>query len=756
MNNHILLFKIKFLVFVFFSFLFLPFVKTSAGGMFLSLLLLFILPGLLISRRMFRDLFGPIFLLISIGVSILWSYFVPLISQLISFVFHKNVMFDSYKIITILLIIILISKHDVEVFAVYVKKIYRDHPSHKIIYFVLPFLAIFAAKYADSSNNFVFSTIIFLIAILGLLYFTFSRKLALNQSGIYFIIVFGTVTGYLVTARTSSVIGIDQGTEYYLADLVSRSGVWTPSSELGAYSSSLAVTVLPSYLEHIGGPSVLSSFRYLWPFIFSLIPAIAYLCLKDWAADKNLHARKSVRILACYFLVQPVFLTYYPVPYRQIIAFYFASLMIYISFSFRKDQISKSSSLFILLGVGMILSHYSTTYIQLALITGVICLQYALKIFKKGIDKSASNYLLFDPKALLVLLCVSFVWYGPVTHVGSGLTRSFSESVDSIWNLDPSPNKISKYGFQSSLRSQFGFESRGINNPEICKGLFNAINFDYKPVIDPAVNLKSSPSCTQISGANSIFNNPSDSPLFNYFDSVVKMAIRLMVLIGFVILIAKYLFTNNFTQHEVLSLTANIIFLLILIIPNLSLQYDAGRTSQQLIFWLLFGFVNFQAQGRHQLSGSFLGISRIVFVSMIVIYSGILNSLFQYGKQSIQLSNQHDGVVTTGVNNETKSAMCWLESQKAPVTQIYAGYFSSLYLTSCGLPRLPEENRSILLSNIPSEGSYIVNGPSEILRQVTYGYYNGTLLAYSYPSNIESFTDNVYQGNGISILRTRK
>jgi uncharacterized membrane protein len=705
---------------------------------------------------MFSDLFGPIFLLISIGISILWSYFVPLISQLISFVFHKNVMFDSYRIITILLIIILISKHDVEDFAVFVKKIYHDHPSHTIIYFILPFLAIFAAKYADSSNNFVFSLIIFSISILGLLYFIFSRKLALNQSGIYFIIIFGTVTGYLVTARTSSVIGIDQGTEYYLADFVSRSGIWTPSPDLGSYSSSLAVTVLPSYLEHIGGPSVLTSFRYLWPFIFSLIPTIAYLCLKDWATDKNLQAKKSAKVLACYFLVQPVFLTYYPVPYRQIIAFYFASLMIYISFSFRKDQISKPSSLFILLGVGMILSHYSTTYIQLALITGVICLQYALKILKKGVKKSASNSLLFDPKALLVLLCVSFVWYGPVTQVGSGLTKSFSDSIDSIWNLDPNPNKISKYGFQSSLASQFGFESRAIDNPEICKRLFNMINFDYKPVINPAVNLKSRPSCTQISDANLIFNYLADSPLFNFIDSVIKMAVRLMVLIGFVILIAKYFFTKNFTQHEVLALTANIIFLLILIIPNLSLQYDAGRTSQQLIFWLLFGFVNFQAQGRHQLSGVFLGISRIIFVSMIVIYSGILNLLFQYGKQSIQLSNQHVGIVMTGVNNEIKSGMCWLESQNAPVTQIYAGYFSSLYLTSCGLPRLPEENRSILLSNISSTGSYIINGPSEILRQVTYGYYNGSLLAYSYPRSIESFTENVYQSNSLSILRTRK
>src|SRR5262249_36539264 len=98
------------------------------------------------------------------------------------------------------------------------------------------------------------------------------------------------------------------------------------------------------------------------------VPAMIFINLRRFVSSK------LALISAIYFIAYPTFFSDMPMLNRQEIAFVFLGLMLLALFD-TKYSLSSGRGLMVIFGIGMVLSHYSTTYATIA----ILLMAYALR-----------------------------------------------------------------------------------------------------------------------------------------------------------------------------------------------------------------------------------------------------------------------------------------------------------------------------------------------------------------------------------------
>jgi len=222
---------------------------------------------------------------------------------------------------------------------------------------------------------------------------------------------------YYNSLINSNLTGWDIHIEYYFANLVKTHSYWNPTLPLN-YNAMLSVVMLGPIFSDIGGMSLASVFKMIYPFLFSFVPVGLYELFRK-------RTNKTIAFLSCFFFMgNYVFYTEMVQLARQEIASIFLVLLFLLIID-GKLQSLRGKFLFGLLGFGLIVSHYSLTYLFLFSIVVISVAMLFIesssaqkirdKIIKSQANKkppTASFHRLFLPKTLVVVMgIVTFVWY---------------------------------------------------------------------------------------------------------------------------------------------------------------------------------------------------------------------------------------------------------------------------------------------------------------------------------------------------------
>jgi len=159
----------------------------------------------------------------------------------------------------------------------------------------------------------------------------------------------------MTSMRGAFIAGHDIQREFFVFQLAKDAGVWSMQTYLDAYNACMSITVLPTILAHmlhIPDPYI---YKVLFQVVFAAAPVVTFLIARKFLTTPLAY------LSALFFIAFPTFFQDMPFLIRQEIAFLFYGLMVYVLF---EDAFSQRlrSTLAVLLGLGVILSHYSTTY----------------------------------------------------------------------------------------------------------------------------------------------------------------------------------------------------------------------------------------------------------------------------------------------------------------------------------------------------------------------------------------------------------
>ncbi len=245
----------------------------------------------------------------------------------------------------------------------------------------------------------------------------------------------------MTSMRGWYITGHDIQNEYKVFELAKNAGFWNIAAYRDAYNACLSITILPTVffnLLNVPDPYI---FKFFFQIFFAICPVLVYLIARNWTS------RRISLLATIYFIAFPTFFTDMPFLVRQEVAFLFYGLMLYLIFN-PNLELSMRKLLFMLMGIGVILSHYSTTYTILA-IFGLLVISRPLYnkfvTWLKNRNWSKDSALIIDERTVprrekitifmvVILFVLSFVWTQVITNTGGNLAYVFSQTFSAVEN----------------------------------------------------------------------------------------------------------------------------------------------------------------------------------------------------------------------------------------------------------------------------------------------------------------------------------
>jgi hypothetical protein len=226
-------------------------------------------------------------------------------------------------------------------------------------------------------------------------------------------IVFGVglALAWSFSLRGGGVYGFDIAGELPTAGATSHAGVWHLAHPGDAYGAMLSLTVLPSALHSITGIGVLVLLKAVYPAILALFPVTVVLI-----ARRFLSARWSV-VAGVVIVSQANFAKQLPAVARQEIGLLLFAVLLAVVLDRRMSRGSRWS-LTAVLAAGLVVSHYSTTYLAIAILAIGALLQLAVS-FARPVQRVTGAVMV----GVVVLSAGAGVWYGALTHSAGNVTR---------------------------------------------------------------------------------------------------------------------------------------------------------------------------------------------------------------------------------------------------------------------------------------------------------------------------------------------
>jgi glycosyltransferase involved in cell wall biosynthesis len=229
--------------------------------------------------------------------------------------------------------------------------------------------------------------------------------------------------------RGHFVYGFDISGEYQTFIGIVHAGRWHVSHRNDSYGAMLSLTILPSALTNLVGVSPLLVLKVIFPLLFAFFPVAVFLL-----ATRALSLRFAY-IAVLFIVVQDYLFQQIPAIARQEIALLFFVCLIAAMLDARLRR-SSQIGLLIVFGVGLVLSHYGTTYITVALLGAALILELGRWLVTTRVRRAPAGRPPVRP-ALLPLLPLAValavtvggaaVWYQPVTNSTQNLSSFFAD-----------------------------------------------------------------------------------------------------------------------------------------------------------------------------------------------------------------------------------------------------------------------------------------------------------------------------------------
>lgn len=230
--------------------------------------------------------------------------------------------------------------------------------------------------------------------------------------------------------RSQEIVGFDISTEFYVAQHAHTVGVWHTLHHNDPYGAMLSVTVLPSTLAALCGCSPLIALKVLFPVFSALLPVSVFLL------GERLLSRRFAFGAACLLISQAYFFQQLPELARQEVALVFFAALAAVVLERGMRQRSQVL-LAVTMALGVVVSHYSSTYLAIPLFAVAFVARTAIARWR-GLPVIAWSLL----AGTIALAGGAAVWYGMVTRSASNVSAFAATLEHRGLNLLPSDGSV--------------------------------------------------------------------------------------------------------------------------------------------------------------------------------------------------------------------------------------------------------------------------------------------------------------------------
>jgi uncharacterized membrane protein len=552
------------------------------------------------------------------------------------------------------------------------------------------------------------------------------------------------------------VTGHDIQWEYEFFRLTLGGSLWDVHSYPNAYNACLSITILPVSVVRMTGIPDVYVFKAVLPLLFALVP------VQVFRSVHNVAPRMVALLSAVYFVVFPTFFTDMTFLGRQEVAFLLlGGVAVMLTDSGRPLRARRAVTAVLM--VGMVLSHYSTTYVVVATF-GIAFAVHLLLRLKDRVRRRERPARAGGPPLVtwwLVLLpaVLALVWAGPVTHTSGELRQTVTGAVHEL--LHPGQ---AHSGSSDTSYSLFG---GGSTSPAQRLAEYRAETLRERAALPPSADLVplKTADAVRVTAVRTP-NQPltalgrllgstglSVTGLNGVLRTGAAALLQLLLLVGFVVAVRGRRSAFRPTRDQIaLAVGAAGLIGLLVLLPQLSVDYSLLRAFQQGLFF----FAPFMAAATlWALRWARRRTAPLVCVLVAALFldlTGVLPKVLGGYPAQLQLSDSGQYYDVYYPDLAEREAAYWL-SQRTSATsprllQTDEFTFARLQTLITGpavgglYPTLLREDTTVLLGR-----TAVQQGRISV-------FYQGDLITFTLPAGLLDATKNkVYSSEGAEIYQ---
>jgi uncharacterized membrane protein len=272
-----------------------------------------------------------------------------------------------------------------------------------------------------------------------------ARRRRLRPGTIHAAVYLLGLTLLLMTSlRGWGTTGHDIQREFRVFEAVRLAGHWDIATFRDPYNACLSITVLPAVVAAVTGVGPVQVLKVLPQLVFALGPVIVYLIARRFTG-------RGISLLgALIFVAFPTYFGDMPFLTRQEIAFVFLGAG-FLAATDAGIPVARRRILFGVLGVGVVLSHYSTTYVLIAVLLVALATRRLWWLVDRWSPGRARRDLppgrlprpVIGLANVVVLVAVTFTWSQLLTQTNGQLSSTLREMVTELRAPGSADNKSS-------------------------------------------------------------------------------------------------------------------------------------------------------------------------------------------------------------------------------------------------------------------------------------------------------------------------
>jgi uncharacterized membrane protein len=552
--------------------------------------------------------------------------------------------------------------------------------------------------------------------------------------------------------RGWNITGHDIMQEYQVYELTLRHAAWHMSYYQDAYTACLSITILPTIFQKLTGVTDQYVYKFIFQLFFALIAPILYSSFRHFT-------KKQIAFIAAFVFVSfPSFLTDITMLNRQETALICYALAIMAGLDTQLKRKHKSLLALIFL-VGMVLSHYSTSYVAVSILLLMLVFQGfgagLAKVFHKRAQKIAvpNPIRLFSYPVIIITIVLLMAWGGFATQTSSNISQTIKGVITSLPHLLSSPESTSSKLGQTDSNATTVREY--LLTAKSARTLPAADYYPKAATNDPnitAQNQTLSPVRPFL-----LTHGFSTALVYKLYDTATQfygVLIEGLVGLGIVIILFVKRFREKITgQYKYIIIASVGVIGIQVVTPASLIDYGLLRVIQQALvvlalpivltcIWLL-GLVRISQKWAIRL----VGIGMVIF---FFILSGFLPSLTGGYKPSLPLNNIGFYYEAYYTHQDEVSAISWLKSDTPVGSRVYSDEFARRRMIAyAGIFSQP----TLAPNTIPMD-SYVYLSQGNVTTDKIPVYYNGNLIYYSIPYNFLNANKNlVYTSQDVRIYK---
>jgi uncharacterized membrane protein len=533
---------------------------------------------------------------------------------------------------------------------------------------LLPLVSIAAAARLDNGDgNLLAIIVVVAVGVMIPVGTAFANRLEGQQ--LHFLLYSSGLALMLLTSmRSAYVIGFDINAEYFDMHQTVLSGIWH-FGHLNPYEAMLSVTVLPASLHGLIGGQDALIFKLGYPALFAFFPVAVF------ELGTRFLSRRAAFVAAALVISQSYFFQQQPEIARQELALLIFAGVIgaLLDISLRRGA---QIGLVCVLGVSLVVCHYSTTYVTI-----LLCLMAAVLAVVLSWGRTTPIPVLPWLVAGLVMAAAAAIWYLPATHSTSNVTsaaqairqngiqllpgrRKGENIITAYFNgLRESPPSPAQY--QSSIAAYYRGHSRFIVPLAAAK--------------NPAYDLQAAPPLSVPDHAPAIASG------LNAAELLVQQMIDAFAVIGALVFAFRRRGNPLTRMIGAIGLTSFFILAASRLSGSLATDYNSSRLFVQCLFVLalleaaLIEMVVTRLKSRTWVGPLLFGGFSLMLLVAFVGNSGLAVPVVG-GNPSLILSNKGEDYSALYPSSQERRAVQWLAASVPSQRLIYADYYGQLRL----------------------------------------------------------------------------